>query len=172
MSKEEKFKEKYIHVWNQYQLRYNSTEKTDQRFQLLAAITGILILIFFELKLLELHILFSIPLLLFSLVIVIGIYHVVPRKFWVPWIEKDDLTKRKWEKIVDDIYGVVKHIEAYSNRKETEMMVSINLILFGTFISLLTWTILKTDLIYSILSVIIFGIILLFFNLTRGKEYL
>lgn len=140
-SKQEKYYEKaYNQIWNQYEHIYKGIERTEHKFELLTALSGILMLIFFSIKPYEINPIFLITPVGFTIAIGISIYHLIPRIVTVPWVSEEEIRQHGdkgdlMEFLVKDVFKSVKHSNTYRDMKNRYLMYSINIIAISSLVS-------------------------------------
>lgn len=170
MKKESKYERVFPIIWNQYEFLFRSLKNYENKFQLLLAISSIIILIFFSFELQKKHILFYLPLVGFMISTFVCLYYIVPRRYWVPWIEKEQMLQKfknnedPYEFIFNDIYGVTKYIRIISKKYKKFILISINSIIISIFLSVIIFSFLANDLLLASIFLIFLAIIIFWIN--------
>ena len=137
------FKEIYPHVWNQYELLYNAIQRYSTFIQFFVTFDTLVLIVIFELykKINTNQIPLSVSLIfLFFIPMIIMFLTFIPRKIWVPWIEKEKLkevSKGKmdfYEEAVVDTFGVIHHIRGYEKNYKLMIRVLLNSFIIGIFL--------------------------------------
>jgi hypothetical protein len=170
------FKESYSVVWNQYRLFYDEIGRYDNKFQLSLAFVGILIAIYFNLKL-NLIQYNNYILIGYFLAIILSLYQMIPRKMWFPLIDEKRINEMKgksenlFKLAKEDIFGVGFHINRCRINKRFSLIILLNLIIItsGLFaVNSYCYFQNKTMLISSAILMII---ILILVNYFYNREY-
>lgn len=123
MKKENDLHERtYNAIWNQYLYLASQRERFEHKFEILLVLTGIYVAVFFQLGLYRTHFLNYLPLFVSFLIFILALYRIIPRKFTVPWVSKEEFdeyqnSEKVHKQLVEECYRFIDEINHVKARE-------------------------------------------------------
>lgn len=162
-------------IWNQYLLLVSSRKHQEHRLETLVLLASIFILTFFALGLHTLSVYNYVTLGSYILVFLIALYDIMPRKILVPWVEKEDFTKKISDpnkiaqQLVNEVYDHIGNVREFVKYRQKHQMWIIILILSGSLVPFIT-SILKYNTLSAVCICLAGALVILYFYIKFGSK--